>query len=277
MPDDILPIRQAPEVASTPTSPLTKTLSWADMGVIPAKVIHLQKEMNMATGQLLTTRASIDTCHRGQVSDFEMAFCQNEAQATKAIREARPTVEHPLEKWEACSTAAIREVETHCTASIREAETTCATAIREAETLCADHAHTIQQSHSDSMQHLEREAIEEGERPPILPSHLRDGPAGLPPRSPRGTNVPSPVTDGEHVFGYSPGHSPSDTHLHRGTYPFDFLSNHSSSTHTLLRNQTAVPFAQPGGIMPQPADEVAETSEEPPHQKWKDGMPLKKL
>ena len=89
---------------------------------------------------LLMTRASIDTHCKKQVLDFEMAFCQNEAQTTEAIR----------------------EVKAHCGAAIREAQATCATAFREAETTCADHAYTIQQLHSNTMQCLEREAIEGG-------------------------------------------------------------------------------------------------------------------
>ena len=60
-----------------------------------------------------------------------MALCQNEAKATEAIREARVP---------------------------------CGAALREAESCCMDPAHIIQQSHSDNMQHLEREAIEEEEK-----------------------------------------------------------------------------------------------------------------
>ena len=80
------------------TSPPTMTPSGADMGIPPAKVIQLQKEMNMAMGWLLMTRASIDTHCRKQVSDFKMAFHQNEALTTEAIREVK-----------ACCGAAIRE------------------------------------------------------------------------------------------------------------------------------------------------------------------------
>ena len=76
------------------------------------------------------TRASMDACHRKQVSDTKATFCKNDAQATEAIREAK-----------AC----------------------CAAAVREVEAACMDHACAIQQLHSDSMQSLEREAIvEEG-------------------------------------------------------------------------------------------------------------------
>ena len=115
-----------------------------------------------------------------------MAICQNEAEVTEAIREAKA----------------------HCGAAIREAEACCAADIREAESHCVDHAPTIQQSHSNNMQCLEREAIEEGGKLPILPSCLWDGLAGLPPTSARCVNVSSPIANGEHVLGHPPGHSP---------------------------------------------------------------------
>ena len=40
-------------------------------------------------GHLLTTKASMDACHRKQVLDFETTFHQNEAETTEAIKEAR--------------------------------------------------------------------------------------------------------------------------------------------------------------------------------------------
>ena len=137
MPDDTMPINhspsltlvlETPKVASTPTTPPSKTPSGAETGTLSDEVLQLQGETSRAIGQLLMTRVSMDTHCRKQVSDTEAAFCENEAQATEAIREVKP----------------------HCAAAIREVEAT-----------CADHACAIQQLHSDSMQGLEREAIEE--------------------------------------------------------------------------------------------------------------------
>ena len=65
------------------------------MGALPAEVIQLQEEMNTAMVQLLTTRVSMDTYCWKQVLYFEMAFCQNEVQTTKAIRETK-AAEQPL-------------------------------------------------------------------------------------------------------------------------------------------------------------------------------------
>ena len=138
MPDNTKLIILPPEAAYTPITLPTKTPG-ADMGALPEDVLLLQEEMNSVMGHLLMTRVCLDSCQRKQVLDFEMALCQNEAKATKAIREAKAS----------------------CGAAIREAETCCAAGIREAESHCADHAHAIQQSHSYNMQCLEREAIGE--------------------------------------------------------------------------------------------------------------------
>ena len=81
-----------------PTTPPTKTPG-ADTGALPEEVILLQEEMNRTMGSLLMTRSSLDTHQRKQVSDFETALHQNEAEATEAIRKAKA----------------------HCGAAIREA------------------------------------------------------------------------------------------------------------------------------------------------------------
>ena len=120
------------------------------MGALPDEVILLQGEMNRAMGHLHMTRVSIDAHCRKHVSDFVMAFHQNEAETTEPIREAK-----------AHCGAAIREVEACCTTTIREVETHCTTDVREVEAHCADHAHSIRQSHSNSMQCLERETLKE--------------------------------------------------------------------------------------------------------------------
>ena len=133
---------ETPKAVNVPTILPSKTSTGDDTGALPSKVLHLQGEMNMAIGQLLMTRASMDACHRKQVSDTKASFCKNEAQKTEAIQEAKA----------------------QCTTMVQEAEATCATAIQEVETTCADHAHTLQQAHKDSMEGLEREGIKEEKR-----------------------------------------------------------------------------------------------------------------
>ena len=75
------PIILPPEAAFTPTNLPTKTPG-ADMGALPVEAILLLEEMNNAMGHVLTIRASLDAHWRKQVSDFEMALCQNEVEAT---------------------------------------------------------------------------------------------------------------------------------------------------------------------------------------------------
>ena len=111
--------------------------------------------------QLLTTKASIDTHHRKQVSDIKTAFHQDKAQTAEAIKQAGAHCTTAIREAEAMHAAAIREAEACCVTAIREAQTTCAAAIREGEAACVDHADTLQQLQSDSMQGIEREAIEE--------------------------------------------------------------------------------------------------------------------
>ena len=201
MPDDTMPISQTPEVASNPTALPTKTPSGADMGTLPDEVILLQGDMNRAMGHLLMTKVSMDTCCRKQVSDTKATFCKNEAEVTETIREAKA----------------------HCMAVIWEVEATCTTTMREAETACVDHAHTLQQAHRDSMQGLEREAIEEESSSVIsCPTTLA---------------APMPSL---------------------GIKQWCHLPDWEASS-------------------PQSGDKVVGTSEEQPDQKWKNGMPLKKL
>ena len=138
MPDISKLIIQPPEAAYTPSTPPTKT-PWANTGALPEDTFLLQEEMNSAMGHLLTTRVSLDACQRKQVSDFETAIHQNDTEASKAIRGTK----------------------VHCGSAIREVEACCAADIREVKSHCVGHACTIQQSHSDNMQCLERVAIEE--------------------------------------------------------------------------------------------------------------------
>ena len=143
---------ESPRVASIPAAPPFNTSPGDDTGTLPKEVFHLQGEMNRIMGQLLMTRASMDAFQRKEVSDFQTALHQNEARSTEAIREA-----------EALCAAAIREAKACCANIIQDANATCARTIRMAETACTEHAHTLQQTHRDRMEGLEREAIEEEE------------------------------------------------------------------------------------------------------------------
>ena len=134
-------------------------------------VTKLQEEANKALGLLLVTRSSIDAWWRKQVSDFGMALCQNELETTEAIKEVKALCAHTMQDVETHWTAliseakvwhasCIKEIEDDCTHISAEAENCCSSAIHDAESQGASNAHSIQQSHTKDIQHLEVEAIE---------------------------------------------------------------------------------------------------------------------
>ena len=90
-----------------------------------------------------------------------MAICQNEAEATKAIREAKAHCGAVTREAEAHHAITIREAEAHSSTTIMEPEACCAADIREVESHMEDYACSIQQFHGDNIQCLEKEAIEE--------------------------------------------------------------------------------------------------------------------
>ena len=101
-----------------------------------------------------------------------MALCWNEAEATKAIKEAQvhcgvaireaetyhATV---IRETEAHHTILIREAEANCSAIVVEAEACCTTNIRKVQSCCVENAHSIQQLHAEDMQCLEMATMEE--------------------------------------------------------------------------------------------------------------------
>ena len=160
MPDITKPINQTLKVACTPTT-LPAKIPGADTNALHGNVILLQVEMNRAMGNLLTTRSSLDAHQQKQVSDFEMALHQNNAEATEAIRKAKAHCRATIREVEAHHTTHIREAEANCASVIMEAEACCTADIRRAKSCCAEHAHSTQQLHAEGMQHLETEAMEE--------------------------------------------------------------------------------------------------------------------
>ena len=110
IPDDAEPDNQTLEEIYAPPSLLVEN-SGPGAGILPKDVIKPQKEANRVLGCLLATRSSLDAHWRKQVSDCEMALCQNESETTKAINEAK-----------VLCTCTIREAEAHGVTLISEAE-----------------------------------------------------------------------------------------------------------------------------------------------------------
>ena len=89
-----------------------------------------------------------------------MALCQNEANATEAIKEGKVHCGATIREAKAHHTSHIREAEANCVSIITEVEAHCTTDIRKAESHCVGHTCSIQQSHAEDMQCLEMEAME---------------------------------------------------------------------------------------------------------------------
>ena len=100
---------------------------------LPDNVLHLQEEMNNTMVHLLTFRALVDAHRQRLISQSEIAHCQNESKATKAINGVEACYVVAPCDTEAVYAAAMREVEATHSASTREVEATCATTVREAE------------------------------------------------------------------------------------------------------------------------------------------------
>ena len=103
------------------------------------EVLWLQGEMNVALEQLFTTKATLNSCQRELVQNAKIATCWNEAQTTRAIKEA----------------------EVRCAAEIREAETHYEVVVQQAEAHSATKAQALKQSHEESVFKLECEALAE--------------------------------------------------------------------------------------------------------------------
>ena len=101
-----------------------------------------------------------------------MDLHQNESETNEAIKEAKPlfacTMQDVETHWtmllseaKGQHTTHIKEIEDNCTPTLAEAENCCSTAMKEAESRSASKACSIQQSHTQDIQCLEAEAIEE--------------------------------------------------------------------------------------------------------------------
>ena len=129
------------EDASLGEIPTPSSWTVQDLGgdAPPPDMAHLWEEANKALGDLLVIKSPIDAHQWKLISEFSMALCQNDSEATESAKEAKAICNH----------------------SFQEAETHCSRAIREVEAQRASQAGSIQQSHYKAIQHLKEESIEE--------------------------------------------------------------------------------------------------------------------
>ena len=110
---------------------------------------------------LLTFRASVDASWHRLISESEIAHCKNETKASKAINGVEAHYMVALCNTEAIYAAAMRWEEAAHSASTREVEATHTTVVREEEAARAAQTSKLQQTHWETMQALEDEALEE--------------------------------------------------------------------------------------------------------------------
>ena len=138
---------------------------------------------NKALKELLTTKASIDTCRWRAIQELGMELDQNEPKATESIKEANAACSQANLDAQALCFATIKEAKaisshatleakaiylemaeeakTTCKCSIQENKATCSMAIRYAEAQKASQAELLQKEHGNSMWDLERQVIQE--------------------------------------------------------------------------------------------------------------------
>ena len=109
----------------------------------PLDTMELQANANKALEDLLTTKASIDTCRQRVIWELGIVLCQNESQAAKSIKEAKAVSSQvTLDAQTTCSWLTL-EAKTHCSQVILEAKTVCSMAVKKAKTT---RCHIIQEA-----------------------------------------------------------------------------------------------------------------------------------
>ena len=123
-------------------------------------VLHLQEVMNKTLVHLLSTRATMQTCHQRIISETEVGHHQNEIDTSQAIQEIKAHYATVIADAEATYGTAIKKVEAVCLASTSKAEVIWATGIRKAKVANVVQASKLQWQHQEAMQNLEEEALE---------------------------------------------------------------------------------------------------------------------
>ena len=90
-----------------------------------------------------------------------MVLPHNDSKTTESIKGAKTVCTHSTQEAKTLCFTTIKEAKAICIHSTQEAETLCSRTIREAEAQGASQAASLQQSHTESIQPLEDQAIKE--------------------------------------------------------------------------------------------------------------------
>ena len=113
---------------------------------------------------LLTTKASIDTCRWRAIWKLAIELHQNEFQAAKSIKEAKAICSWVILDAKTACSAVVKKAKTTQGHVIWEAKATCSSAIRDIKARRATQAKALQRQHSNIMQDLEAQVIWEESR-----------------------------------------------------------------------------------------------------------------
>ena len=170
------------EGVPTSISPIVAT-SKSESITPPVDAVELHTNANKTLKELLTTKASIDTCRQRAVWELGMELHWNESKAMESIKEAKAICSQAnldaqalcfatvKEAKAVCSCATleakaicletVKEAKTTCTCSIQENKAVCSMAIRDAEAHKASQAKLLQKEHGNIMWDMERQVIQE--------------------------------------------------------------------------------------------------------------------
>ena len=141
-------------------SPIVAT-SRSESITLPADAVELHANANKALKELLTTKASIDTCRQRAIWELGMELCRNKSKATKSIKEAKAI----------CSQANL-DAQALCFATVKETKAICSHATLEAKAICLETVKETKMTHTGSIQ----------ENKAAFSMAIRDAEATRPPR-----------------------------------------------------------------------------------------------
>ena len=123
----------------SPTAAISRTGSVTP----PVDAMGLWANANKALEDLLTTKASIDTCSQRAIWELGIVLCCNESQAAKSIKQAKAVCSQAtLDAQTTCSQLTL-EAKTNCSRAIMEAKTACSMAVKKAKTT---RGHVVQEA-----------------------------------------------------------------------------------------------------------------------------------
>ena len=271
MPEDIpttVPISHSPSptpasqtltAASIPSTPWSGTHPRAGPGILSEEVLQLQREMNVGMGQLLTTKASMDSCQRKLLSNTKTACVKMRPRPPRPSMRWRPTAQPQSRMQSLC----VQSLSGRQRLPGQVMPIPCNNPLVKYTRLGA------------------WDPIERWVGLPIFSRGFQSSLTRLSPQSLWGTHVPLAVADWEYVPGQPFGDHLPTGHCYQGTHPHNTASDHVRDTCTPTGTQWQCCSSNQEAASLRSGEEEATvlevTPEEQPHQWWKNRRHLAKL